>query len=39
MPAVVMRGHYRQFLQKEIEQFKENIREYDTERDVRSDIK
>ena len=36
MPVVVMRGHYKQFLQKEVEQFKENIKEYDAQMGVRT---
>jgi hypothetical protein len=39
MPVVVMRGSYKQFLAKEVEQFKEDIKEYDAEEGVRSDIK
>lgn len=37
MPVVVMRGHYRQFLQKEVEQFHKDIKEYDAEKGVVSD--
>jgi len=29
MPVVVMRGHYRQFLEKEIQEFQKEIKEYD----------
>ena len=36
MPVVVMRGHYKQFLQKEVNQFQEDIKEYDAERGVKS---
>jgi len=36
MPVVVMRGHYRQFLQKEVKQFHEDFKEYDAERGVKS---
>ena len=36
MPVVVMRGHYKQFLQKEVKQFQEDIKEYDAERWIRS---
>jgi len=36
MPVVVMRGHYKQFLNKEVKQFKEDIKEYDAERGVKS---
>lgn len=36
MPVVVMRGHYRQFLQKEVNQFQEDIKEYDAERGEKS---
>jgi hypothetical protein len=39
MPVVVMRGSYKQFLSEEVEQFKEDIKEYDAERGIRSDIK
>ena len=39
MPVVVMRGSYKQFLAKEVKQFKEDIKEYDAEEGVRSDIK
>ncbi|KYJ85483.1 L,D-transpeptidase [Sulfurovum riftiae] len=39
MPVVVMRGHYKQFLNEEVNQFKEDIKEYDVERGERSDIK
>ena len=37
MPVIVMRGHYNQFLKKEVEQFKEDIREYDAETGVKSE--
>ncbi len=37
MPVVVMRGHYNQFLKKEVEQFKEDIREYDAETGAKSE--
>ena len=36
MPVVVMRGHYRQFLKQEIDQFQEDIKEYDAQRGVKS---
>jgi len=39
MPVVVMRGSYKQFLAKEVKQFKEDIKEYDAEEGVQSDIK
>jgi len=39
MPVIVMRGHYKQFLSKEVKQFKEDIKEYDAERGERSDVK
>ena len=39
MPVIVMRGHYKQFLSKEVKQFKEDIKEYDAERGARSDVK
>lgn len=39
MPVVIMRGHYKQFLQEEVKQFKEDIKEYDSERGESSDIK
>jgi hypothetical protein len=28
MPVVVMRGHYKQFLKQEVEQFREDLHEY-----------
>ena len=31
MPVIIMRGHYKQFLNQEVEQFKEDIRRYDAE--------
>jgi hypothetical protein len=31
MPVVIMRGHYNQFLKKEVEQFQEDLKEYDAE--------
>ena len=31
MPVVVMRGRYKQFLKQEVEQFKEDLKEYDAE--------
>ena len=31
MPVVIMRGHYNQFLKEEVEQFKEDLKEYDAE--------
>jgi len=31
MPVVIMRGHYKQFLKQEVEQFKEDMKEYDAE--------
>jgi tryptophan synthase alpha subunit len=31
MPVVIMRGHYNQFLKQEVEQFKEDMKEYDAE--------
>ena len=31
MPVIIMRGHYNQFLKQEVEQFKEDLREYDAE--------
>ena len=31
LPVIIMRGHYKQFLVKEINQFKEDLREYDAE--------
>ncbi len=31
MPVVVMRGHYKQFLQQEVKQFQDDLREYDAE--------
>ena len=34
MPVVVMRGHYNQFLTEEVSQFKEDLKEYDTERGI-----
>lgn len=34
MPVVVMRGHYKQFLNKEVEEFKEDIKAYDAETGV-----
>jgi len=36
MPVVVMRGHYRQFLKQEVNQFQNDIKEYDAERGVKS---
>jgi lipoprotein-anchoring transpeptidase ErfK/SrfK len=35
MPVVVMRGHYKQFLQQEVRQFQEDIKEYDIERGIK----
>jgi lipoprotein-anchoring transpeptidase ErfK/SrfK len=35
MPVVVMRGHYKQFLQQEVRQFQEDLREYDIERGIK----
>ncbi|OQX72777.1 MAG: hypothetical protein B6D59_07490 [Campylobacteraceae bacterium 4484_4] len=35
MPVVVMRGHYGQFLVKEVKQFQEDLREYDAERGIK----
>ncbi len=29
MPVIIMRGHYNQFLKQEVEQFKEDLKEYD----------
>jgi len=37
MPVVIMRGHYKQFLKQEVEQFKEDIKEYDAETGVTSE--
>jgi len=34
MPVVVMRGHYRQFLKKEVEQFQKDIKKYDEEKGI-----
>lgn len=31
MPVIVMRGHYNQFLKQEVEQFKEDLKEYDAQ--------
>jgi len=31
MPVIIMRGHYKQFLKQEVEQFTEDLREYDAE--------
>jgi len=31
MPVIVMRGHYNQFLKEEVEEFKEDLKEYDSE--------
>lgn len=36
MPVVVMRGHYRQFLKKEVDQFDRDIKAYDAQRGVSS---
>ncbi|WP_294955229.1 L,D-transpeptidase [Sulfurovum sp.] len=36
MPVVVMRGHYSQFLHQEVDQFKNDVREYDAKRGVKS---
>ncbi len=36
MPVVVMRGHYIQFLHQEVNQFKNDVREYDAKRGVKS---
>lgn len=36
MPVVVMRGHYRQFLAKEVGQFQEDLKEYDAERGIKT---
>ncbi len=36
MPVIIMRGHYKQFLNQEVEQFKEDIREYDAKTGSRS---
>jgi hypothetical protein len=35
MPVVVMRGSYKQFLAKEVKQFKENLKEYDAEEGIK----
>ena len=35
MPVIIMRGHYNQFLKKEIDQFKEDVKEYDREMGIR----
>ena len=35
MPVVVMRGHYRQFLNEEVKQFQKDIREYDAGKGIR----
>jgi lipoprotein-anchoring transpeptidase ErfK/SrfK len=35
MPVVVMRGHYKQFLQQEVKQFQEDLKEYDIERGIK----
>jgi len=31
MPVVIMRGHYNQFLQEEVKQFEEDLKEYDAQ--------
>jgi len=28
MPVVIMRGHYKQFLKQEVEQFREDLKQY-----------
>lgn len=30
MPVVIMRGHYNQFLKEEVQQFQNDLKEYDT---------
>jgi hypothetical protein len=35
MPVVVMRGSYKQFLAKEVKQFKEDLKEYDAEEGIK----
>jgi lipoprotein-anchoring transpeptidase ErfK/SrfK len=35
MPVIVMRGHYKQFLTKEVRQFQEDLKEYDAERGIK----
>ena len=36
MPVVVMRGHYKQFLTKEVQEWKSDLQEYDAERGIKS---
>ncbi len=31
MPVIIIRGHYKQFLKMEIDQFNEDVREYSRE--------
>jgi hypothetical protein len=38
MPVIVMRGHYKQFLKKEVDQFKRDLKMYDAERGIRPDV-